>query len=46
MRNETTRRPAAWVSAVPLGVLTLLLWAVIRTFGGGAIDGGSQIALL
>ncbi len=46
MRNETTRRPAAWVSAIPLGVLTLLLWAVIRTFGGGAIDGGSQIALL
>ncbi len=30
----------------PLAVLALLLFLVIRCFGGGAIDGGSQIALL
>lgn len=46
MQNETTKTPSPWLSAVPLAVLTLLLYVVIRCFGGGAIDGGSQIALL
>ncbi|MDE6046928.1 MAG: sodium:proton antiporter, partial [Alistipes sp.] len=46
MRNEHPKTPSPWVSAVPLAVLTLLLYGVIRCFGGGAIDGGSQIALL
>ena len=31
---------------MPLAVLTLLLYVVIRCFGGDAINGGSQIALL
>ena len=34
------------MSAIPLAVLTLLLYVVIRAFGGAAITGGSQIALL
>lgn len=34
------------MSAIPLAVLTLLLYVVIRAFGGDAINGGSQIALL
>jgi len=40
------RRPPVWISMIPLAVLASLLFAVIRCFGGGAIDGGSQIALL
>ncbi|MCM1302367.1 MAG: sodium:proton antiporter [Alistipes senegalensis] len=40
------RTPAAWVAAVPLVVLTVLLYGVIRCFGGDAINGGSQMALL
>lgn len=46
MRNRVPRAPSAWVSAIPLAVLTLLLYVVIRAFGGDAINGGSQIALL
>lgn len=46
MKNRVAKQPSAWVSAIPLLVLTGLLYMVIRTFGGGAIDGGSQIALL
>ncbi|MDE6069713.1 MAG: sodium:proton antiporter [Alistipes sp.] len=46
MKNETPKTPAPWLSLVPLVVLTSLLYGVIRCFGGGAIDGGSQIALL
>lgn len=46
MKNENPKTPAPWLSAVPLAVLALLLCIVIRCFGGGAIDGGSQIALL
>lgn len=51
--NEDTKRapggariPSPWVAVVPLGVLALLLCAVIRCFGGDAIEGGSQMALL
>lgn len=40
------KNPPLWLSAVPLLVLVGLLYVVIRCFGGGAIDGGSQIALL
>ena len=45
---ETTSRksPSPWISAIPLVVLTALLYVVIRAFGGDAINGGSQIALL
>lgn len=46
MKENVAKLPSPWVSAIPLVVLTLLLYVVIRAFGGGAIDGGSQIALL
>lgn len=46
MQNNTMKTPSAWVSAIPLAVLTLLLYGVIRSFGGDAINGGSQMALL
>lgn len=38
--------PSIFWSIVPLAVLTLLLWLVIKSFGADAIMGGSQIALL
>ncbi len=44
--KQTQQQPAAWVAAVPLGILTLLLYLVIRCFGSDSIVGGSQIALL
>lgn len=46
MENRTERTPSVWVALIPLAVLTSLLYAVIRCFGGDAIDGGSQVALL
>ena len=46
MTRKIQKRPSPWVSAIPLAVLTLLLYVVIRAFGGDAINGGSQIALL
>lgn len=46
MKQTDTKKPAAWIAAIPLAVLTLLLYVVIRCFGGDAIGGGSQIALL
>ena len=45
MQNNSPT-PAAWVSALPLVVPTLLFYVVIRCFGGDAVSGGSQIALL
>ena len=45
-KQTAERRPSPWVSLIPLVVLTLLLYIVIRCFGGDAINGGSQIALL
>lgn len=38
--------PSVAVSLIPLGVLALLLFLVIRAFGSDSIMGGSQIALL
>lgn len=46
IRKEIGTTPSVWVSLLPLGVLTLLLYVVIRGFGGDAINGGSQMALL
>lgn len=46
MRRRESRRPAAWVSAIPLAVLVGMLALVIRCFGSDAIAGGSQVALL
>ncbi|MBR5850233.1 MAG: sodium:proton antiporter [Alistipes sp.] len=40
------RTPNAWVAAIPLVVLTILFYLVIRCFGSDSIVGGSQIALL
>ena len=44
--ENARKTPSPWISAIPLAVLTLLLYVVIRIFGGDAINGGSQIALL
>ena len=46
MNEPTPRIPSAWLSALPLAVLAVLLYVVIRCFGGDSINGGSQIALL
>lgn len=46
IRKNSGTMPSAWVSAIPLAVLTLLLYVVIRSFGADAISGGSQMALL
>ena len=46
MKEYAAKQPSPWVSVLPLAVLTLLLYVVIRCFGGDAITGGSQIALL
>ena len=46
MKQNTEKLPSPWVSVIPLAVLTGLLYVVIRAFGGDAINGGSQIALL
>lgn len=45
-KQTDERLPSPWVSLIPLAVLTGLLYIVIRCFGGDAINGGSQIALL
>ena len=45
MEKNTQKNPSAWVSAIPLALLTLLLYGVIRCFGSDSIVGGSQIAL-
>ena len=46
MESHKNKLPSAWVSGLPLAVVTLFLYVVIRCFGGDAINGGSQIALL
>ncbi len=46
MENNARKNPSAWISAIPLALLTLLLYGVIRCFGSDSIMGGSQIALL
>ena len=46
MNDSTPQMPSAWLSALPLAVLAVLLYVVIRCFGGDSINGGSQIALL
>ena len=42
MKTNAEKLPSPWVSAMPLAVLTLLLYVVIRAFGGEAINGGSR----
>ena len=44
--QKMQKNPSAWVAAIPLVLLTLILYGVIRCFGSDSILGGSQIALL
>lgn len=39
-------KPSWWVSLIPFIVLIAVLVVVIKVFGAGALDGGSQVALL
>ncbi len=45
-KKRVFRQPAAWVSAIPMVVLVVMLALVIKCFGSDAIMGGSQVALL
>ena len=45
-KQREFRRPVAWVSAIPMVVLVVMLALVIKCFGSDAIMGGSQVALL
>ena len=45
-KKRSFRQPAAWVSAIPMAVLVIMLALVIKCFGSDAIMGGSQVALL
>ena len=44
MKTNAEKLPSPWVSAIPLAVLTGLLYVVIRAFGGEAINGGSPVS--
>lgn len=40
------KAPSPLVSLLPIVVLVILLFATIRVFGSGALNGGSQVSLL
>lgn len=44
--NQSIKTPPAWLSAIPLLVLILLLAVTVSIFGSDALTGPSQIALL
>ena len=44
--QEKKKLPPVWLSFLPLIVLVLLLFFVLSAFGGDALSGASQIALL
>ena len=46
MKNQPKKLPSPLLSVVPILVLVGLLYITIRTFGGDALTGGSQIVLL
>ena len=47
MKRHTQGRTPGWqVSLLPFALLVVLLFLVIKHFGSGALDGGSQVALL
>lgn len=46
MNHNTKHLPHPLLSAVPLALMTVLLFVTIRTFGSDALNGGSQIVLL
>ena len=39
MNDSSPKMPSAWLSALPLAVLAVLLYVVIRCFGGDSING-------
>lgn len=45
MRNSA-KEPGIIISLLPVAVLVALLALVIRTYGSGSLDGGSQVSLL
>ena len=47
MNHSPQGRTPGWqVSLIPFALLVVLLFFVIKHFGSGALDGGSQVALL
>lgn len=48
MKSKTPARPqpSPGVALLPIGLLVVLLFATIGTFGSNALEGGSQVALL
>lgn len=40
------KQPSVWIAAIPLLVLVAVLALAIKSFGSGAVEGGSQVALL
>ena len=44
--QSTKNLPSAWVSLIPFVFLSVILFVVIRIFGGNALDGASQVSLL
>ena len=46
MNKDCKNLPSPLLSAIPIVVLVALLYVTIRTFGGDALTGGSQIVLL
>ena len=40
--KNAVKLPSPWVSVLPLAVLTLLLYVVIRCFGGDAITAAAR----
>ena len=47
MKHSPQGRTPGWqVSLIPFALLVVLLFFVIKHFGSGALDGGSQVALL
>lgn len=45
-KTQTIKKCSAWVASIPLVILVGLLALTIHLFGGDAIAGGSQLALL
>lgn len=46
MKQESKKLPSPLLSIIPILVMVGLLYITIRTFGGDALTGGSQIVLL
>ncbi len=46
LMQNSAKEPGILVSLIPVAVLVSLLALVIRTYGSGSLDGGSQVSLL